>query len=179
MSALLTTTLRCSRPFLASVSRLGAPATLNAYSQLATTSRRSVLSTVKPIIFNAPVKQVTTSPARLSGAAGSHHHDKLWLFEKILSVGLLGLIPVAFINPSPAGDTILATVMVVHTYLGFKSIVTDYVRPVIFGTVIPPIAQGLLLLLTIATAAGLIQFIRNDVGIANAVKRVWAIKPAP
>lgn len=59
---------------------------------------------------------------------------------------------------------------------GLKSVVTDYVRPVIFGKLIPPVAQALLLLITVLTAAGLFQFIQNDVGLAKAIKRIWAIK---
>ena len=59
---------------------------------------------------------------------------------------------------------------------GLKSVVTDYIRPVVFGKVLPPIAQGLLLAVTLLTAAGLFQFIQNDIGLANAVKRMWAIK---
>uniref|UniRef100_A0A1L8E023 Succinate dehydrogenase [ubiquinone] cytochrome b small subunit n=1 Tax=Nyssomyia neivai TaxID=330878 RepID=A0A1L8E023_9DIPT len=178
MSAiLLSTTLRCSRPL--GPLRLASITSLRPSSQFVGCVSRSILS-AKPIKLTIPVQQFTTTPIKMASAAGgSHHHDKLWLLERVLSLGLLGLIPVAFLNPSAIGDTILASVMVLHTYIGFKSIVTDYVRPVIFGTVIPPIAQGLLLLLTIAVSAGLIQFIRNDVGIANAVKRVWAIKPAP
>lgn len=61
---------------------------------------------------------------------------------------------------------------------GLKSVVTDYIRPVVFGKVVPPIAQGLLLAVTLLTAAGLFQFIQNDIGIAQAVKRMWAIKGA-
>ncbi|XP_055679352.1 succinate dehydrogenase [ubiquinone] cytochrome b small subunit, mitochondrial [Lutzomyia longipalpis] len=179
MASILSTALRQSRPLvLASACRFGTISGMSFSTQLGGALRRSVL-TVKPIQLAAPVKQFATSSVNKASAAGSHSHDKLWILERVLSLGLLGLVPLAFISPSAIGDTILASVMVVHSYIGFKSIVTDYVRPVIFGTVIPPIAQGLLLLLTIATAAGLIQFIRNDVGIANAVKRVWAIKPAP
>lgn len=59
---------------------------------------------------------------------------------------------------------------------GLKSVVTDYIRPVVFGKVLPPIAQGLLLAMTVLTAAGLFQFIQNDIGVAKAVKRMWAIK---
>lgn len=64
------------------------------------------------------------------------------------------------------------------TCSGLKSVVTDYIRPVVFGKVVPPLAQALLLAVTLLTAAGLFQFIQNDIGIAKAVKRMWAIKGA-
>lgn len=63
-------------------------------------------------------------------------------------------------------------------YSGLKSVVTDYIRPVIFGKILPPIAQGLLLALTVLTAAGMFHFIQNDIGVAKAVKRFWALKGA-
>lgn len=54
--------------------------------------------------------------------------------------------------------------------------VVDYVRPTVFGNVIPKVAHGALFLLSIATLGGLFYFIYNDVGIANAVKKLWAIE---
>jgi succinate dehydrogenase (ubiquinone) membrane anchor subunit len=51
----------------------------------------------------------------------------------------------------------------------------DYVRPVIFGNVIPKIALGTVYVLSIATLAGLFFFITNDVGIVTAIKQFWKL----
>jgi succinate dehydrogenase (ubiquinone) membrane anchor subunit len=51
----------------------------------------------------------------------------------------------------------------------------DYVRPTIFGNIIPKIALGAVYLLSIATLAGLLFFITNDVGIVLAIKQFWKL----
>lgn len=64
-----------------------------------------------------------------------------------------------------------------HAHWGLEAIVVDYVRPVLVGNVVPKIAHGLLILFSAATLAGLVYFIQNDIGIGQAVQRLWAIKP--
>jgi len=51
----------------------------------------------------------------------------------------------------------------------------DYVRPIIFGNVIPKIAIGAVYALSITTLAGLFFFITNDVGIVVAIKQLWQL----
>jgi succinate dehydrogenase (ubiquinone) membrane anchor subunit len=51
----------------------------------------------------------------------------------------------------------------------------DYVRPILFGNVIPKIALGAVYVLSIATLAGLFFFITNDVGIVAAIKQLWQL----
>jgi succinate dehydrogenase (ubiquinone) membrane anchor subunit len=51
----------------------------------------------------------------------------------------------------------------------------DYVRPIVFGNVIPKIALGALYLLSVVTLAGLLLFITNDVGIVLAIKQFWKL----
>jgi succinate dehydrogenase (ubiquinone) membrane anchor subunit len=60
-------------------------------------------------------------------------------------------------------------------FRGLEAIVIDYVRPIIFGNVIPKIALGLLYLLSAACLGGLFYFIYHDIGIVNSVKKIWAI----
>lgn len=63
-----------------------------------------------------------------------------------------------------------------HGHWGLEACVTDYVRPVIFGETIPKISHGLLLLVSATTLGGLLYFIYTDIGIANAIRKLWAIK---
>ena len=51
-----------------------------------------------------------------------------------------------------------------------KAIVTDYVRPSIFGPIIPKISVGLVYVLSVLSAAGLFIFNWTDVGITQAFK---------
>jgi len=54
--------------------------------------------------------------------------------------------------------------------------VVDYMRPSVVGTVLPKVAHIALIVISVATLGGLFYFIQNDVGLANGIKRFWAIK---
>lgn len=54
--------------------------------------------------------------------------------------------------------------------------ITDYVRPSVVGNVVPKLAHAFLLLLSMASLGGLFYMIYNDIGIANTVKKLWAVK---
>jgi succinate dehydrogenase (ubiquinone) membrane anchor subunit len=69
------------------------------------------------------------------------------------------------------------TVFVYCGYLsrGLEAVVVDYVRPIVFGSVIAKLALGALYVLSIVTLAGLLFFITNDVGIVLAIKQFWKL----
>lgn len=108
-------------------------------------------------------------------AAHGHDHTKLWTAEKVLSISLLGIVPTAFLIPSQFMDYLLAVSVVMHNHWGIEAVVVDYVRPIIFGNVIPKVALGALYAVSIATLAGLFFFITNDVGIVVAIKQLWQL----
>lgn len=78
--------------------------------------------------------------------------------------------------PSQAGDVLMSVSMVFHAYWGLDSIVTDYIRPKIFGPIVPKVSHALLFALLASTLGGLFYFIYNDIGIGNALHKLWAIK---
>ncbi|EUC65255.1 succinate dehydrogenase (ubiquinone) membrane anchor subunit [Rhizoctonia solani AG-3 Rhs1AP] len=102
---------------------------------------------------------------------GSHH----WAFERLLSVALVPATVSAFVvSPTayPVLDGILAVSLVVHSHIGFDSMVVDYLHPrkwPIFG----PIIKWTLRLLTTGTLIGVYQFNTEDVGLSELVRRVW------
>lgn len=98
-----------------------------------------------------------------------HAHDKLWKAERYLSVGLLGVLPAAALFPAPIMDHAVALSLVVHCHWGFEAIVNDYVRPSIFGPVIPKIAIALVYILSSLALGGLCVFNHSDIGISRAV----------
>lgn len=59
---------------------------------------------------------------------------------------------------------------------GLEAMVTDYIRPIIFGNVVPKAAHAALLLFSVATLGGLFYLIYTDIGIAKSVKKIWSIK---
>ncbi|XP_055373808.1 succinate dehydrogenase [ubiquinone] cytochrome b small subunit, mitochondrial [Condylostylus longicornis] len=142
--------------------------------------QKSSVSSLVPLIKDPLSKQAQvvrnfslTTP-KLSSAQGSH--AGLWTAERVLSLALLGILPAAIAFPSQPLDYALAVSMVMHSHWGLEAIVTDYVRPIIFGNVVPKVAHGVLLVFSAATLAGLFYFIYNDIGIAKAVRKLWAIK---
>lgn len=54
--------------------------------------------------------------------------------------------------------------------------VVDYLRPSVVGNVLPKVAHIALIIISVATLGGLFYFIKNDIGLANGIKRFWAIK---
>ncbi|GAB6028420.1 hypothetical protein CHUAL_002580 [Chamberlinius hualienensis] len=104
-----------------------------------------------------------------------HNHTKHWTAEKVLSASLIGLIPAALIYPSAPLDYALALSLTMHSHWGLEAVVVDYVRPALFGTVIPKVAVGLLYALSIAAFGGLCYFNYSDVGLAQAIHMLWKL----
>uniref|UniRef100_A0A182IYY3 Succinate dehydrogenase [ubiquinone] cytochrome b small subunit n=2 Tax=Anopheles atroparvus TaxID=41427 RepID=A0A182IYY3_ANOAO len=127
----------------------------------------------KPQIFSNTVRQFAVSPVRNSSGG---NHVTLWNAERALSLALLGVMPVGLMYPSQLGDTLMAVSIVMHQHWGLEAIVTDYVRPIMFGTTVPKMAHGLLLIVSAATLGGLFYFNYNDIGIAGCVRKIWTTK---
>lgn len=62
-------------------------------------------------------------------------------------------------------------------FRGLESIVVDYVRPILFGHVIPKIALVALHLVTIFAMGSLLYFNHNDIGFGQAVRNLWTLEP--
>ncbi|KAH0610002.1 uncharacterized protein H6S33_012548 [Morchella sextelata] len=106
---------------------------------------------------------------------GSYH----WTFERspptqLVSVGLVPLTvaPFAFGSVSPVTDAILGAAVVIHSHIGFEAAIIDY-----FPERKHPTAKKALMWIlkgsTVLVLVGLYEFETNDVGITEAVKRVW------
>lgn len=108
-------------------------------------------------------------------ALHSHNHDKIWLAERYLSWALLGVLPAAWVIPHPLMDYAVATSLVVHVHWGVEAIVVDYIRPSIFGPVIPKVSVALVYVLSILAASGLFIFNWTDVGMTQAFKMIARI----
>lgn len=111
------------------------------------------------------------TPIRQSG-----NHVTLWQAERVLSVGLLGLVPAALLVPTQATDYLLSLVLVMHFHWGLEAVVTDYVRESLFGKAVPKAAHAALLLFSAATLAGLFMMAYKDQGISKTVRKIWAIE---
>lgn len=93
-----------------------------------------------------------------------------WTAERVLSVVLLAMGPVAYFNPGPAMDYSLAAALTLHGHWGLGQVLTDYVH----GDTKIKIANAGLFLLSTVTFAGLCYFNYNDVGICKAIALLWS-----
>ncbi|PUU83328.1 CybS-domain-containing protein [Tuber borchii] len=101
---------------------------------------------------------------------GSYH----WSFERLISVALIPLTvaPFAAGSINPVTDAILGATIVIHSHIGFESMVIDYIPHRKY----PTLRKGAMWALkgaTLLVLVGLYEFETNDVGITEAVKRVW------
>ncbi|KAL6708818.1 membrane anchor subunit of succinate dehydrogenase, Sdh4 [Coniothyrium glycines] len=101
---------------------------------------------------------------------GSYH----WTFERLVSVGLvpLAIAPFAAGSLNPLTDSILCALLVVHSHIGFESCIIDYF-PKNRVPLVRSAAMWALRLGTLTLGVALYSFETNDVGITEAVARLW------
>lgn len=121
---------------------------------------------------NQGIINIAASRCTSTEAGHAHHHDKLWKAERYLSIGLLGILPASAMFPSPIMDHAVALSLVIHVHWGLEAIVTDYIRPSIFGSTIPKISIGMLYVLSSLALGGLFLFNHSDVGITQAARMI-------
>ncbi|KAL2754972.1 hypothetical protein ACRALDRAFT_1064712 [Sodiomyces alcalophilus JCM 7366] len=133
-----------------------------------TTSKRDLLPPPPQVIqggVNDPAPVPDPNPSH-----GSYH----WTFERLLAGSLvpLTLTPFAAGSLNPTLDAILCAAILVHSHLGFQTIIVDYIPAKRF----PKARKFSIWGLNLATALvglGLYEFETNDVGVTEAIRRVW------
>ncbi|XP_077579172.1 succinate dehydrogenase [ubiquinone] cytochrome b small subunit B, mitochondrial-like [Stigmatopora nigra] len=120
----------------------------------------------KSNLFSARIHTSHTLNASSGSKAASLH----WTAERVLSILLLAMGPVAYFHPGPAIDYSLAAALTLHGHWGIGQVLTDYVHG---DTKIKIVNAGLFVLSTV-TFAGLCYFNYNDVGICKAVALLWS-----
>lgn len=70
---------------------------------------------------------------------------------------------------------IIEDFFLLFTCRGIEAIVVDYVRPSVFGAVIPKLAVAAVYGLSAMTLGGLMYFIYADVGLVTAIKMLWRL----
>jgi succinate dehydrogenase (ubiquinone) membrane anchor subunit len=105
-----------------------------------------------------------------SPSHGSYH----WTFERLVSAGLIPLTiaPFAAGSLNPTTDAILCAAILIHSHIGFESMVIDYI-PVKRLPKTRVLFWWGLRLATVVVGVGLYEFETNDVGITEAIKRIW------
>ncbi|KAF2273415.1 CybS-domain-containing protein [Westerdykella ornata] len=170
-----------SSRFLSTVTRQTAlrPGALAASWQKPTTTTQRVAA------FHATQRQqiLPPLPQKIQGTAndpvpvpapeyvhGSYH----WTFERLVATGLIPLTiaPFAAGSLNPLTDSILCALLVIHSHTGFESCIIDYFPK----NRVPKTRAAAMWALRIATVTlgvALYSFETNDVGITEAVSRLW------
>ncbi|KAH9996387.1 mitochondrial inner membrane protein [Russula compacta] len=153
--------------------------------------RHSLAATKRPLLFSLPLARRSTSnfayvpggpiykgtvndpttfpPAKRS--AGSYH----WSFERLLSAGLVPLTAAAFVtsgSQTPLLDGLLGVSLIVHSHIGFDTILVDYVHKRKFPA-LGPLLTWTLRLTSLAVGVGVYQFNTNDIGLTELIHHVW------
>ncbi|KAH8174521.1 cybS, succinate dehydrogenase cytochrome B small subunit domain-containing protein [Sarocladium implicatum] len=105
-----------------------------------------------------------------SAAHGSYH----WTFERLIAAGLvpLSIAPFAAGSLNPTMDAILCGTILLHSHIGFQSVIIDYIPKYRFAG-LHKAFMWLLNAATLTVGVGLYEFETNDVGVTEAVKRMW------
>ncbi|KAL2085847.1 hypothetical protein ACEWY4_019167 [Coilia grayii] len=115
------------------------------------------------------ISRIHTSTPSYAGS-GSKAASLHWTAERVLSIMLLGMGPLAYFYPGPLVDYPLAAALALHGHWGIGQVVTDYVH----GDAKVKMANTGLFILSTVTFAGLCYFNYNDVGICKAVALLWS-----
>ncbi|KAF2839285.1 succinate dehydrogenase-like protein [Patellaria atrata CBS 101060] len=129
----------------------------------------------RPILPPPPqrIQGTANDPAPVpdpSAFHGAYH----WTFERIMAAGLVPLTvaPFAAGSLNPITDGVLCAFILVHSHIGFQSCIIDYFP----SKRTPKTRKGLMWLLNAATVlvgVGFYEFETNDVGLTEALKRIW------
>ena len=120
-----------------------------------------------------PPRDAVNDPAPVpppSPSHGSYH----WTFDRLVAAGLIPLTiaPFAAGSLNPTMDAILCASLLIHSHTGFQNIIIDYVP----SKRLPKTRKAFMWGLNACTALvglALYEFETTDVGLTEAIKRVW------
>ncbi|KAK7062578.1 membrane anchor subunit of succinate dehydrogenase, Sdh4 [Paramarasmius palmivorus] len=121
-------------------------------------------------IYKGTVNDPTSFPPP-SRTHGSYH----WAFERLLSAGLVPMTVAAFVTSGtnyPILDGILGVSLIIHSHIGFDTMIVDYVHKRKFP-ILGPITTWTLRAATVGVMVGVYQFNTNDIGLTELIAKVW------
>ncbi|KAH0565809.1 hypothetical protein GP486_000801 [Trichoglossum hirsutum] len=89
-----------------------------------------------------------------------------------VTTGHLKVAPFAAGSMNPATDAILCATLLIHSHIGFQSMIVDYLPQKRIPRTRKVFHWGLRAA-TLVVGIGLYEFETNDVGLTEAIKRVW------
>uniref|UniRef100_A0A646QDH0 Succinate dehydrogenase [ubiquinone] cytochrome b small subunit n=1 Tax=Hemiscolopendra marginata TaxID=943146 RepID=A0A646QDH0_9MYRI len=131
-------------------------------------------------VRSTPAIATTTStailPHRQSSSEAAHHdYSRMWTLERIVAASMLPIIPATIAITSPVLDYTLALLLTVHSHWSLENVIHDYVRPRLYGEIVPRVATAILYFFSAMILGGLCYFNYTDVGLGNAVRMIWKL----
>ncbi|XP_001845793.2 succinate dehydrogenase [ubiquinone] cytochrome b small subunit, mitochondrial [Culex quinquefasciatus] len=135
-------------------------------------------------IFHQRIHQFCSQPpspqALPINAPPPTNYSGSWLTHRFFSYILLPVLPYGLAYPGKVTDVLIATCLVAHGHLGLSVIVTDYVEGGMApGAKLLRFIRKTILGLSIGTLVGLLYLTFADIGIANTIRGIWAVKSKP
>lgn len=121
-------------------------------------------------IYKGTVNDPTTFPTP-SKVHGSYH----WAFERLLAASLIPMTAAAFVTSGthyPVLDGLLGISLVMHSHIGFDSMLVDYLHPRKFPYS-GPLMKWTLRTVTLGVLVGVYQFNTNDIGLTELIAKTW------
>jgi succinate dehydrogenase (ubiquinone) membrane anchor subunit len=87
----------------------------------------------------------------------------------------LSIAPFASGSLNPTMDAVLCGAVLIHSHIGFQSVIIDYI-PTHGWPKLRKFFWWALNLATLTVGVGLYEFETNDVGVTEAIKRIWTAK---
>jgi succinate dehydrogenase (ubiquinone) membrane anchor subunit len=105
-----------------------------------------------------------------NAAHGSYH----WNFERALAAGMVPLTLAPFVAGSlnPTTDAVICAAVLLHSHMGFQQVIIDYIPKKRYPGLRKIFWWGLRAA-TLTVGVGLYEFETNDIGVTEAIKRVW------
>ncbi|KAF6201806.1 hypothetical protein GE061_004201 [Apolygus lucorum] len=102
-------------------------------------------------------------------------HGQLWFIEKLISIMLIPVVPMALFYPNPLFDLLLIVTLMGHMHWGIVGTVIDYVRPIIVGDTGAKIAYYACYGISIFICLGLLNLAIRGPGIGNSFQTLWSM----
>ncbi len=113
--------------------------------------------------------------AEEEGCKSASDYARLWTIERAVTIGMTGIMPLAFIFPSNIMDYLLAFSLTLHAHWGLEAVVVDYLRPKVVGPFAAKAAVALVHVVSALTLGGLFYFNYSDVGLVQCIKMLWKL----
>lgn len=118
----------------------------------------------------------TVNEASAVPAADHFHGSYHWSYERAIAVSLVPLTIAPFVSPMvdyPLLDSLLSSLILLHSHIGFQSCIIDYIPKRVYG-IWHKLAMSLLTLGTSVSLYGIYLMETTDNGLTSLIGKIFA-----